>query len=288
MRSVKKDFDNPSDILCSEGCQNKIKQALQEKEQHSFSQYYYGHPDKVRRDLEKLYFEKCAYCETKVTGGVLRVDHYRPKDKIKEDNKHTGYYWLAYEWSNLVPACEKCNRAKSNAFPLEMTGIRVTKPPLDNHGELDIDSCRADSPSLLAEKPLLLNPEVDEPELHFVFLPNGKIKALTERGKQTEKICNLNRFDLVLARKIIIDNFLNEIRQLADDFIEGVINKETLHYSLKRLFFNLLKLQSPEQTYSRLGWFMFKKFECFFIKSLGTKQQKTVKKALQLFKDGKL
>jgi len=86
--------------------------ALHEKNQHHFTPYYYGHPDKVRHDLEELYFGKCAYCETKVTGAVLRVDHYRPKNRIKEEQTHTGYYWLGYEWSNLFPACEKCNLAK--------------------------------------------------------------------------------------------------------------------------------------------------------------------------------
>ncbi|MEK8015781.1 MAG: HNH endonuclease [Candidatus Parabeggiatoa sp.] len=288
MRSVKKDFDNPSEILQSEGCHQKIQHALHEKNKHHFSPYYYGHPDKVRQDLEELYFGKCVYCETKVIGGVLRIDHYRPKNKIKEEHAHTGYYWLGYEWSNLFPACEKCNRAKSNAFPLEVTGIRVTKPPLDSHGELDKYACRADSPSLLAEKPLLLNPEIDKPQEHFVFLPNGEIKALTEKAQKTAEICNLNRDDLVFARKTIVDSFLKKIKRLADDFIEGIVDQKTLHYSLKLLFLDLLTAQAPEQTYSQLGWFMFKKFELFFVKRLGIKQQKVVWKAFQFFNNGKL
>ncbi len=91
MRSVKKDFDNPPDILQSEGCQQKIKHALHEQNQHYFSQYYYGHPNKVRQNLETLYQYKCAYCETKVTGSVLRVDHFRPK----VSNQRRGHaYWL--------------------------------------------------------------------------------------------------------------------------------------------------------------------------------------------------
>jgi uncharacterized protein (TIGR02646 family) len=288
MKSVKKDFDNPPDILQSEGCQQKIKQALHEQNQHHFSQYYYGHPNKVRHDLETLYQYKCAYCETKVTGSVLRVDHFRPKDQIKEDDTHTGYYWLGYEWSNLIPACEKCNRAKSNAFPLESLGIRAKEPPLNSHSELETHLCRADSPTLLAEKPLLLNPEIDEPELHFVFLPNGEIKALTERGQKTAEICQLNRLELVLARKEIIDSFIHKIRKLTDDFLQGVINEETLYYSLKYLFFDILKAQSPENAYSQLGWFMFKKFEWFFLQPLDIKQQKIVKKAFQLFIERKL
>ncbi len=205
------------------------------------------------------------------------------KYQIKEEDTHTGYYWLGYEWNNLIPACEKCNRAKSNAFPLEPMGIRVKEPPLNRHGELETHLCRVDSPTLLAEKPLLLNPEIDNPELHFVFCPNGEIKAVTERGQKTVEICQLNRLELVLARKEIVDNVIDKIRQLTNDFIQSVINEDTLYYSLKHLFFEILKAQSPDNAYSQLAWFMFKKFEWFFLQPLDIKQQKIVKKAFQLF-----
>jgi len=281
MKSVKKDFDNPPEQLRSENCQQKIKEVLRQKNGQTISSNYYGHLT-VRRHLERLYHGKCAYCETQVAGSVLRVDHYRPKDKIKEDSTHTGYYWLGYEWSNLLPACEKCNRAKSNSFPIDVTGIRVIKPPLSRL------SWRANSHTLLLEKPLLLNPEIDEPESHFIFLPNGEIKSLTEKGEKTRKICDLNRSDLVIARKTIVDNFRNKMRRIADDFIQGIINKNTLHYSLKLLFSDILRAQSLEKTYSQLGWFMFKKFELFFLKTLGTKQEKVIENAFQLFKNGKL
>jgi uncharacterized protein (TIGR02646 family) len=272
MRSVKKDFDNPPKHLQSKNCQKKIKEILHEKKGDTISHHYYGHST-VRNNLEKLYHGKCAYCETKVAGSVLRIDHYRPKDK---------YYWLGYEWSNLLPACEKCNRAKSNAFPLEVTGIKVTQPPL---GRL---YWQANSHTLLAEKPLLLNPEIDQPESHFIFLPNGKMKPLTKQAETTININKLNRSDLIIARKTVVDHFRNKMRQLADDFIETVIQKETLHYSLKLLFNDILKAQSAEKTYSQLSWFMFKKFEIFFLKTLGTKQQKIINNAFQLFKNGKL
>jgi hypothetical protein len=39
---------------------------------------------------------------------------------------------------------------------------------------------------------------------------------------------------------------------------------------------------------TKLRWFMFYKFELFFISSLGIKQQEIVKRAFTLFKQGKL
>ncbi len=114
-----------------------------------------------------------------------------------------------------------------------MTGKRVTQPPLDFQ-ELDKNACWADSPIMAAEKPLLLNPEIDKPELHFVFLPNGKIIEKTQRGKKTKEICDLNRDDLVIARKTIVDNFLAEIRDDLNEFKNKLIDKKTLQHSLKK------------------------------------------------------
>jgi hypothetical protein len=83
--------------------------------------------------LAHIFDGKCAYCEKKITGGFFGdAEHYRPKGKVtvKErgqvqtvmhDGKpHPGYYWLAYDWRNLVPACELCNSSdgKMNQFPV--------------------------------------------------------------------------------------------------------------------------------------------------------------------------
>ncbi|OQY45396.1 MAG: hypothetical protein B6247_29010 [Candidatus Parabeggiatoa sp. nov. 2] len=292
MRNIKKYFDNPPAILLSDGCHKKIQEALIQKNHHHFSSYYYGNKDKVRQVLEALYDYKCAYCETNTTAGAtLQVDHYRPKNKIQEESNHTGYYWLGYEWSNLMLICSQCNgkSAKSNKFPIAPTGIRVTTPPLDNQGELNKALCRADSQLLLDEKALLLNPEIDKPEEHLVFLPNGQIKGITERGKKTIDICNLNRKSLVFKRKKVLHQLQEELEEYLDDFLTHQISEEIFHYSLKKFFQRLEKsTRSYDNSYLRLRWFMFYKFERFFISALGIKQQEIVKMAFALFKQGKL
>lgn len=287
MISVKKDYNNPPAGLNTKGCQNQIKKALIEKDNHNFSSYYYR--DATYDVLKtQIYHSKCGYCETDTTAGAaLQVDHYRPKKRIYDDSSHTGYYWLAYEWSNLILVCSACNSKKSNQFPLELTGKRVTQPPLDCQG-LDKNACQANSAMMAAEKPLLLNPEIDKPELHLVFLPNGEIIEKTQRGKKTKEICDLNRDDLVIARKTIVDNFLAEIRDDLNEFKNKRIDKKTLRHSLKKIFIRIFKNLSPTQPYSRLAWFMFHKFEIFFVKPLDKKQQQLVKQAFQLFKEGKL
>lgn len=88
----------------------------------------------VWRDLKDWLFEnvlnkKCAYCEARVKA-VYPGDgeHYRPKGNVtlKAQGKkqpithpatgarHNGYYSLAYDWRNLLPACFECDNAKSD------------------------------------------------------------------------------------------------------------------------------------------------------------------------------
>ena len=144
----------------------------------------------------------------------------------------------------------------------------------------------------MGEKPLLLNPEIDRPEDHFMFLPDGRMKGITERGKKTIEICKLSdndkREDLILARKKEVNTISEKISKYIDDYIQKVCDKNAFCYSLKNLFFDILKGDSPENQYSRLYWFMFSKFEIFFVKPLVKKQQKRIREAFEMFKKGYL
>ena len=74
------------------------------------------------------------------------------------------------------------------------------------------------------EKPLILHPEIDEPEKHIIFLPNGSVIERTKRSQWTIKICNLNREELVLKRKKIIDDYRKGLEDLID-----ILAKHTPH-----------------------------------------------------------
>ena len=112
---------------------------------------------KVREKLNELYFLKCAYCETLCKA---EIEHYRPKRGVTEDTSHNGYYWLCYEWSNLVPSCRYCNTegGKGNQFPIK--GTRVKMPLFDAHLKLDKEHIKANANILLSEQPYLLHPEM--------------------------------------------------------------------------------------------------------------------------------
>ena len=103
--------------------------------------------NQVRQNLFRLYNYKCAYCEKKIIEGG-EIDHYRPQSL---------YQWLINDWTNLLPACSVCNKKKSNNFPLR--NKRIVNPPQN----LNLYYLQR------IEDPLLLNPEYDNVEEHFIF-----------------------------------------------------------------------------------------------------------------------
>jgi uncharacterized protein (TIGR02646 family) len=78
----------------------------------------YKHPE-VKAALTALFAEKCAYCELLIEGAPFDIEHYRPKGGVVEDDRSIvqGYWWLASTWSNLLPSCQDCNRARYHEMP---------------------------------------------------------------------------------------------------------------------------------------------------------------------------
>jgi len=177
--------------------------------------------------LNYIFHQKCAYCEGKISAHVtLDVEHYRPKKQITERRillNHCGYFWLAYEWYNLLLACRHCNSFHKNTI----NGKLQTHPGKAN--EFCVNGNRINNPSLdpenwqnelSQEQPLLLNPYFDYPEDHIAFDENGFAypKGGSDRGKETIDVCDLNRPALVEARLEVkykvstrMINFINEL-----------------------------------------------------------------------------
>ncbi len=118
MRRIKNDFDNAPVALLE--CERKHEDDLLKNRKINENCY-----KKSRAKLEEQFNGKCAYCETKyLASSDTWIEHYRPK---------SDYYWLAYAWSNLLPACTKCNRSKKNKFPLINKAAKVENPPMGDN-----------------------------------------------------------------------------------------------------------------------------------------------------------
>lgn len=147
-----------------------------------FDREIYGCKD-VKGKLREDQHGKCAYCETKLTGDFGAVEHYRPKTKyIAEDGtRQLGYYWLAYDWENLLCSCDKCNSAarKGNLFPLR-------DPSARDIANKDISK----------EVPLLINPAMEDPQEHIGFHKYVAF-AVSSDGVESDKgRCTIDVFDL--------------------------------------------------------------------------------------------
>jgi uncharacterized protein (TIGR02646 family) len=151
------------------------------------------------------FYRKCAYCEGNIESENGEIDHFRPKGRVSDNDykpipNHHGYYWLAYDWKNLLPSCTKCNQkrkwdkvkgqftfGKKDLFPLKNEDSRVFKPT-DN---------------LLNEEPLLINPLEENPETHLnVDVETGIMEAKTPAGQKCIDIFGLNDRDAILQGRI--------------------------------------------------------------------------------------
>jgi hypothetical protein len=174
----------------------------------------YKYKDALWGDVKQFLFslsnDFCGYCEGVVKPtGPGHVEHYRPKSSVRENPKHSGYYWLAYEIENYVPSCQNCNtNRKSDRFPLQDETARAV-----------------DDQSLSLEQPLLLNPfSKENPRKHLEFIGDatnlkefGKLKGLTDIGEKSIEIYDLNRGDLVIDRREAYWAFRDELKlALAD------------------------------------------------------------------------
>lgn len=261
------------DLLESENVEDKIKKAIADAPDHEISGSY--NDEKVREALKLLYGTKCAYCETDWLGGqTVRVDHYRPKKKISgiDPDKHWGYYWLSYEWTNLLPTCDGCNNKKRNHFPLLDPQTRVVafgqKPEVtdEEHRMLNGVVLRGESRSLL-------HPELDEVEKHLEFDRNGEViaKEGSQMAKDSIKYYGLNRQGLILARRRKVDRTFQEIVRIFNAFEDGGGNEHAaifLERDLHYFFMRLLEQQEEDQPYSRLGFYMFHHFEQFYVEPM--------------------
>jgi uncharacterized protein (TIGR02646 family) len=142
----------------------------------------------IVKALNEHFAYKCAYCESSYAATApVDVEHYRPKSEIVEDKKkiRPGYYWLACDWGNLLPACRDCNsprnhtfangivdlRGKANSFPIANPKQRAKKPGQESR-----------------EQRLLLHPYRDDPTKHIEYTVDGVIRPkLDKAGRSSRK-----------------------------------------------------------------------------------------------------
>lgn len=180
-----------------------------------------------RLTLLKVFRNKCGYCEVILTAAdhLGDVEHYRPKGRVTDERgdlvftdrartkPHPGYFWLAYRWDNLFPACIACNRPGSGP-----DGIKSGKWDC-----FPVAKFRALRPGdEKKEAPLLLNPWLDNPNDHLTFDDDlAVLGSKTERGRETIRILGLNRDGLVELRRQAIRSIKREFWESQQAYQRG-------------------------------------------------------------------
>ncbi len=162
----------------------------------------------VKQALRTAQHNKCAYCETLNPTSHDVVEHFRPKngwqEKRGEPLGKPAYFWLGYEWENLLFACDRCNDAahKGNLFPLANPSQRAD----------------AANPDVADEKPLLINPYIVDPDRHIEWnrdIPRPHNNS--KRGSKSIEVFGLDHDGLLMDQR---RQYLNEVEDILS-FVEA-------------------------------------------------------------------
>ncbi len=186
--------------------------------------------------LAHVFYDKCAYCESKIVRFSGHAEHFRPKGRVAVKDQatgrsvlikardprdaevdHPGYFWLAYHWKNLLPSCEACNtrRGKRDQFPVTAGRSHVLLKRLTAQEARDLGARGRASvtwpeyyyldPDELdrLEGPLLLHPYRDEPRQHLRFGEFGLVAAVegSELGRASVVVYDLEDERLRIERQ---------------------------------------------------------------------------------------
>jgi uncharacterized protein (TIGR02646 family) len=205
---------------------------------------------KLWRELEpwlrQLSHGKCWYSEARDCATYWHVDHFRPKNEVKDLNgmAYEGYWWLAFDWRNYRLAGNALNVPKSTKFPVR--DDKWACKPTD-----DLDD----------EFPYLLDPVCPEDPSLLSFDDQGKAMPAErhdewhhERAKVSIDILNLNYDSLKRGRKRVWDECMRHARDVLH--CKDTIQKNSSVSKKQRLRDGVLSLKrmvTPDAEFSAVA-----------------------------------
>lgn len=228
---IKIEKNKEPEFLQSEAVELAIEKLKEFYSSKSRSQKRYNWPfnkeidEELKKSLDVAFYGKCGYCESKIESPELgTVDRYRPNNGVRDKSEFYQdlYWWLTFEWDNLIYCCKECNQYKGNYFPIKGSRALNEKDEYEN------------------EHRMLLNPYIDEPgnHLNYFYSDLGHIDALTDEGNQTIELLRLNRTNLIEGRK--------KARKEIIDVVESLITGDQIkNYTFRKYLANIYELDDP-------------------------------------------
>lgn len=204
----------------------------------------------VKLQLKKDFNYKCAYCEKQIEKGYFEVEHYRPKGRV-EGCSHSGYWWLALSWDNLLPSCPPCNRALRHeivrkGMSRDEAEALQARPPRRSYGkamQFPVSGTRLANPSHdhAAEGPLIIDPTRTDPEPYLEWHFDTDLSTVEGRtiggaaspcGQTTVDCLALNRPDLVEGRTRVLDKLKHHRIKILEDLEKDADEDGGAHVSI--------------------------------------------------------
>jgi hypothetical protein len=207
----------------------------------------------LRPFLDELSYGKCWYVECRNPGTDDDIDHFRPKLRVDEAREHPGYYWLAFDWTNLRLSCHRANRLRVNPLMNETGGK-------GNHFPLIEEALRVYGPNqdYRQEQPGIFDPCNPADPPHITFHSNGEA-ALSPEYKGSEiaekrwdytRIClHLNWPDFTDDRLVLYQKISRLIDRGTREEPEGGLGAQVSE-AFKDIIRDLQELMLPYQNYS--------------------------------------
>ena len=139
VKKVQKQLEDATD--------NSARKAIIKKYQHLWGN--------LKGDLLKLSHGKCWYSETRDVYSYRHIDHYRPKNEVKDADgtirDQEGYWWLAFDWHNYRVSGSVGNTWKGSYFPLRpgSTAATATHRVIEDEQPMFLDPTDVDDLLLL-------------------------------------------------------------------------------------------------------------------------------------------
>jgi uncharacterized protein (TIGR02646 family) len=231
---------------------DKLHQQHMQGEDLVFEDKLYSRRKDFFKSPSAAFYGKCAYCECSVLVNQRGdIDHFRPKASVSDVKgiavQHPGYYWLAYDWRNLLLSCILCNQIPSPKTGNVGKGTRF--PVIGDHAQTpdEIDT----------EQPLLINPAsdrpTDDPAEHLdIDLTTGLLIAKSDRGRTCIEVFGLNtREHLIQGRLGALSHIKVLLMKLAHELDEKVQAEITEVYRGRKPF-SLVQITYLEKFQQRL------------------------------------
>ena len=214
------------------------------------------------------FYGKCVYCESDVlVNQPGDIEHWRPKNRVTDETgraieievedgttvPHPGYYWLAYEWRNLLFACADCNRPSTAKTP----GRRIGK--WDQFPVRGFRATKMGEESL--ESPILLNPVQEDPAAHLKVDDIGVMIAKTDRGQECIDIFGLNAREALLdARRECIKNTKSRIQSMVLKMLMASQQHDE-EGAMRKLVAKVEEIKSGAAPYSACGRLVLREYK---------------------------